>query len=158
MDGKSGFWGVIIAAIITGGISYYIYYDNKKVEEKKEKDMIAKIEKEKRNSIARIYIDELFLPSIYTKLDSVLYLKLSNDSFNNAKNLDIKINFGGTNVNNCEIQPNLNTKGTLDNSIFKYSVKELKIKDSIYFYCTLSNPIFDNILINGSNLKNDIKL
>ena len=53
MDGKSGFWGVIIAAIITGGISYYIYYDNKKVEEKKEKDMIAKIEKEKRNSIAR---------------------------------------------------------------------------------------------------------
>lgn len=157
MEGKYNFWGVIIGALITGAITYYIYYDNKQEEVQKEKERIAKIEEEKKSSIARVSIEELFLPSINTELDSVFYLKLSNNSYNDAKDLDIKINFGETQVSKCEVQPKSDSNGSLNTSIYNYGVKELKKDDSLYIYCNLSNPIFDSVLINGSNLKDPIK-
>jgi Ca2+/Na+ antiporter len=157
MESKYAFWGAILAALITGAFSYYIYYDNKKEELKQEKERIAKIEEEKKSSIARVNIDELFLPAINTELDSVFYLKLSNNSYNDVKDLDIKINFGETQVSKCEVQPKPDSKVSINTSIYNYSLKELKKDDSVYIYCFLANPIFDNILISGANIKDSVK-
>lgn len=158
MEGKSAFWGTILASIITVAGSYYIYYDDKREEKKKIKAEIAKVEQEKKNSIARVSIEEIFLPSINTEMDSMLFLKLSNNSYNDAKDLNIKINFGETKVINCEIQPKPPKDIPIRFSIYNYSLKELKKDDSLYIYCSMKTPIFDSVLITGSNLEENTKL
>lgn len=158
MDGKYTFWGMIIAALITGGITFYLDYNSKKVEEEKEKERLAKIEEEKKSSFSKLNINEILLPSINTELDSFFYLKISNDSYNDATNVNLKINFGETQITECEVQPKTNRKVILDSSLLTYSLDSIKKDDSFFVYCTLKSPIFDSILISGENLKDNIKL
>ncbi len=57
----------------------------------------------------------------------------------------------------CEIKPRGISKSEVDSSILEYKLKELKSNDDLFIYCHLSNPIFNSLLINGSNLSHSLK-
>jgi len=148
---KFGLIGAIIAALITGAIALYIHFDTNSEQEK-----IAALEKQanKVKETANLTISDIFLPEINTKLKSPFFVKISNNSLNDAKNLNIKINFGEAEVFKCEIQPMniFDENKTFESSIVSFHIQDLKREDKMYIYCLTSLPTFDSILITGSNL------
>jgi len=148
---KYGLIGAIIAALITGVIALYIHFDTKSEQEK-----ITEIEKkaDKSKETANLTISNIFLPEINTKLESPFFVKISNNSLKDAKNLNIKINFGEAEVFKCETQPIdvFDENQIFESSIVSFYIQDLKRKDVMYIYCLTSLPTFDSILITGSNL------
>jgi len=148
---KYGLIGAIIAALITGAIALYIHFDTTTEQEK-----IAAIEKkaDKSKETANLTISNVFLLEINTKLESPFFVKISNNSLMDAKNLNIKVNFGEAEVFKCETQPInvFNKNQTFESSIISFHIQDLKRKDTMYIYCLTSLPTFDSILITGSNL------
>ncbi|MDQ6990104.1 MAG: hypothetical protein Q9M11_00010 [Mariprofundaceae bacterium] len=148
---KYAFWGVILAALISGGIGLYIYSDGKS-ESKKTQELEVNANKSK--DTANLTISNVYLSPINTKIDSVFFAEISNKSLNPAKDLSIKINFGEASVSQCEVSPinYLSKNHKFKNSIVSFRVNQLKRKDSFYIYCFISHPVFKSILITGSNL------
>lgn len=148
---KYGLIGTIIAAIIAGAIALYIHNDTKSEQQK-----IAEIEKKanKSKDTANLTISNVFMPEINTKIESSFFMKISNNSLNDAKNLNVKINFGEAEIVKCETQPiNIFQENqNYDSSIISFDVQSINKKDKLYVYCLTSLPIFDSILITGSNL------
>lgn len=83
--------GTILAAIITGAIALYIHYDSK-TELEKTKEIEIKADKSK--DTANLTISNVYVPPINTDIESSFFVKIENNSLNDAKNLNIKINFG----------------------------------------------------------------
>lgn len=148
---KYGLIGTIIAAIIAGAIALYIHNDTKSEQQKN-----AEIEKKanKSKDTANVTISNVFMPEINTKIESSFFMKISNNSLNDAKNLNVKINFGEAEIVKCETQPiNIFQENqNYDSSIISFDVQSINKKDKLYVYCLTSLPIFDSILITGSNL------
>ena len=148
---KYGLIGAIIAALISGIIALYIHFDTISKKEK-----MAAIEKQanKAKETANVTISDIFLPEINTKMKSPFFVKISNNSLNDAKNLNIKINFGEAEVFKCETEPInvFDENKTFESSIVSFHIQDLKREDYMYIYCLVSLPIFDSILITGSNL------
>jgi hypothetical protein len=154
---KYAFWGVIIAAVITGGIGLYIHLDGKSeptVTTKQIRENKKMLEEEKPKDTTSLYIRDLYVPPINTALDSSFYMKIENSSYNAAKDVSIRINFGKASISSCETLPDnvFTDKTKFETSIVSISVGEIPIKDEFFVYCHLSHPAFDSILISGSNL------
>ena len=154
MDQKSAkyaLWGALLAAIITGGVTLYIYYDGKS-EEKKIIELEKKADREE--DTANLTIKNVYLPPINTKIDSVFFVEVSNNSLNTAKDLKVKIDFGEAIVSKCEILPDnlFDENEKFDKSIIEFSLSTLERNDSFYIYCLISHPTFKSFLITGSNL------
>ena len=148
---KYGLWGVLLAALITGGITLYTYYDGKS-EEKKIIELEKKADREK--DTANLTITNLYLPPINTKIDSAFFVEVSNNSLNTAKDLKVKLDFGEAIVSKCEILPAnpFDENEKFDRSIIEFSISTLERNDSFYIYCLISHPTFKSLLITGSNL------
>lgn len=154
MDQKSAkyaLWGALLAAIITGGVTLYTYYDGKS-EEKKIIELEKKADREE--DTANLTIKNVYLPPINTKIDSVFFVEVSNNSLNTAKDLKVKIDFGEAIVSKCEILPanSFDENEKFDKSIIEFSLSTLERNDSFYIYCLISHPTFKSLLITGSNL------
>ena len=86
-------------------------------------------------------------------LDSAFFVQIQNNSLNLAKNVVVKINFGESSVTSCETIPaKLISNEKIVSSIISFSVGDIQRKDSLYVYCLLSHPVFESILLTGSNL------
>ena len=148
---KYGLIGTIIAAMIAGFIALYIHNDTKSEQQK-----ILELEKKanKSKNTANLNISDIFLPEINTKLESAFFIKITNDSLNDAKDLNVKINFGESEILKCETQPiNMFEKNQdYTNSIISFDIKSINKNDKFYVYCLTSLPVFNSILITGSNL------
>jgi len=147
---KYGFWGVVIAAVITGAIGLYIHLDGK-AEAAKFAD--SKQEADKSKNTANLTISNIYVPPINTSLDSAFFVQIQNNSLNLAKDVVVKINFGESSVSSCETMPaKLISNEKIVSSIISFSVGDIQRKDSLYVYCLLSHPVFESILLTGSNL------
>lgn len=142
--------GTILAAIITGAIALYIHYDSK-TELEKTKEIEIKADKSK--DTANLTISNVYVPPINTDIESSFFVKIENNSLNDAKNLNIKINFGEAEILKCETLPiNILKNKKFDSSIISFNIDNIPKKDNLYIYCLTSQPIFKSIHINGSNL------
>lgn len=148
---KYGLWGALLAALITAGVTLYTYYDGKS-EEKKITELEEQADREKET--ANLTIKNLYLPPINTKIDSVFFVEVSNNSLNPANDLKVKLDFGEAMVSQCEILPlnPFDENEKFDTGIVEFSLNTLEKKDSFYVYCLISHPTFKSILITGSNL------
>jgi hypothetical protein len=147
---KYGFWGVVIAAVITGAIGLYIHLDGKA---EAEKFADSKQEADKSKNTANLTISNIYVPPINTSLDSAFFVQIQNNSLNLAKDVVVKINFGESSVSSCETMPaKLISNEKIVSSIISFSVGDIQRKDSLYVYCLLSHPVFESILLTGSNL------
>lgn len=154
MDQKSakyGLWSALLVALITGGVTLYTHYDGKS-EEKKIIELEKKADREK--DTANLTIKNVYLPPINTKIDSVFFVEVSNNSLNAAKDLKVKLDFGEAIVSKCEILPAnpFDENEKFDKSIIEFSLSTLERNDSFYIYCFISHPTFKSLLITGSNL------
>ena len=148
---KYAFWGVIIAALITGAIGLYVHLDGKNeqkriIEQKKEAD--------KSKDTANLTISNVQVPPINTSQNSSFFAEIENNSLNIAKDVTVRINFGESSVTSCETLPENFFKGHegLETSIVTFSAGDIQKKDKLYVYCMISSPVFDSILITGANL------
>ncbi len=148
---KYGLFGAIVAALITGAIGLYIHYDGKS-EQKRILEM--KQQTDESEDTARLTITDVYLPPINTSIDSVFFAEISNNSYNVAENITVKLDFGEATVSQCEILPDIefNKDESLQRSIISFSVDRLEREDSFYIYCLISHPVFRTLLITGSNL------
>ena len=147
---KYGFWGVVIAAVITGAIGLYIHLDGKA---EAEKFADSKQEADKSKNTANLTISNIYVPPINTSLDSAFFVQIQNNSLNLAKDVVVKINFGESSVSSCETMPaKLISNEKIVSSIISFSVGDIQRKDSLYVYCLLSHPVFESILLTGPNL------
>lgn len=147
---KYGFWGAVIAALITGAIGLYIHLDGKaeatKISESKK-------EADKSKDTANLTISNVYVPPINTSLDSSFFVQIKNNSRNIAKDVRVKINLGESSASSCETIPkNLISEKQKNTSVFSFSAGDIQRKDSLYVYCLLSHPVFESILLTGSNL------
>jgi len=144
-------WGTILAAIITGAIALYIHFDSK-TEQQKIHEVEVKADKSK--DTANLTITDIYMPPINTKIESSFFVNVANNSLNDAKKLNIKINFGEAEIFRCETQPVNIFKNDqkFDSSIISFNIDNIPKKDNLYIYCLLSQPSFKSIHINGSNL------
>jgi len=146
-----GLIGAILAAVISGAIALYIHYDGKSEQKKiAEQEKIANQSKDTSN----LTITNVYVPPVNTTMESAFYAEISNNSLNDAKDLEIKINFGEASIYKCETLPVNIFKGQekFDNSFISFPLKLLQKKEKLHIYCFLSHPVFDSILITGSNL------
>lgn len=148
---KYAFWGAVIAAVITGGIGLYIHLDGKA--EKRKVAEMKKVAEQSKNT-ATLTISNVYVPPINTSIESAFFVQIENDSLNIAKDITIKINFGESSISKCETLPNnkFSENKEFNSSILTFSVGDIQRKDSLYIYCLISHPVFDSILITGSNL------
>lgn len=147
---KYGFWGTVIAALITGAIGVYIHLDGKT---EATKISASKQQADKSKDTANLTISNVYVPPINTSLDSSFFVQIQNNSLNVAKDVVVKINFGKSSVSSCETIPkNLISEEQRTSSIISFSAGDIQIKDSLYVYCLLSHPVFDSILLTGPNL------
>ena len=154
---KYGFWGVVIAAAISGSVALVIHLSEKHEKEqirKAQKEAQERVEEEKRKGLAFITIDDVEMPSVNTKIDSSFLLRLSNKSYSDAKNVITTINFGEATVNRCEVFPIDVLDGKkFDTSAVVVEFDNIKKGGEVYIYCLISNPIFKDIRVSGDNLK-----
>lgn len=147
---KYGFWGTVIAALITGAIGLYIHLDGKAETTKVAK---SKQEADKSKDTANLTISNVYVPPINTSLDSAFFVQIQNNSLNVAKDVVVKINFGESSVSSCETIPeNLISDKQKISSMVSFSAGDIQRKDSLYVYCLLSHPVFESILLTGANL------
>ena len=147
---KYGFWGTVIAALITGAIGIYIHLDSKA---EATKIMESKQEADKSKDTANLTISNVYVPPVNTSLDSSFFVQIQNNSLNVAKDVKVKINFGESSVTNCETIPeNLINEKQKISSVISFSAGDIQRQDSLYVYCLLSHPVFESILLTGSNL------
>ena len=153
---KYGLWGAIVAALITGAITLYIHYDGKS-EKQKEAQKVLSIDQTKKT--AKLKVKEVYLPPVNTRLDSVFYSEIANESLFDAEKVEFSINFGSASVTSCETLPvnvfENNVK--FDTSFVVFSYDKIKQKEKLYVYCHLSNPSFDSLLITGENLFSNVE-
>lgn len=148
---KYTFWGAVIAAFITGSIALYIHLDGKAAQNK-EVNVTGKLEGP--NDAARLVISNTYVPPVNTSIDSAFFVEVINYSQITAKDVNIKINFGESSVSKCETLPENKffEEKESKNSIINITVGEILGRDSFYIYCLISHPVFDSILVTGSNL------
>ncbi|HDY8048866.1 TPA: hypothetical protein RQK85_004549 [Vibrio vulnificus] len=149
---KYGLWGAILAALITGAIALYIHYDAK-TSKQEEAQKASAVDKEKET--ARLEIKELYIPPVNTRLDSVFYAEIANESKLDAEGVKISINFGSASVTACETLP-MNVFGDspqFETSVVVFTYNKIKKKEKLYVYCHLSNPSINSLLITGDNLR-----
>lgn len=148
---KYAFWGVVIAAVITGAIGLYIHLDGK-AEDKKVTE--AKKAAEQSKDTANLTISNVYVPPINTSIESAFFAQIQNNSLNIAKDITVKLNFGESSVSKCETLPDnkFDEHKVFNSSIVTFSAGDIKRKDSLYIYCLISHPVFDSILITGPNL------
>ena len=163
-SGKSShfaFWGVIIAAVITGAVALYIHFDSE--QGLSEKIGLADSEKqgkkqEHKDKIISVKVQNMYLPPINTTMDSFFFLEIKNNSTEVAEAFTVTADFGKASPSACEILPQQITKMLSKeslSSILKYTITRLEVGESLYLYCHLSQPTFRKILITSGNLSRD---
>jgi hypothetical protein len=152
---KYSLWATLIAALIAATVALYIHYDGKS--EKKAQIALEKAANES-NKKANLKVSNIYVPPINTKLDSVFFAEISNNSLNNAEDLNFKINFGAARITSCETLPInvIKPNAKFETSFVHFSYQEIEKKEKIYIYCFLSSPTFESIFISGSNLFTNI--
>jgi hypothetical protein len=154
---KYAFWGTVFAAIITGAIGLYIHLDGKEDKTKiieQQRIIEQKKEAEQSKNTASLNISKVNMPPINTSQDSSFFVEIKNNSLNIAKDITVKINFGEASVTSCETLPKnvFQKEQNYNTSIISFPVGDIQKSDKFYVYCLISNPVFESILISGSNL------
>jgi len=154
----------IIAAVITAGVSLFIYFDKKKeglkVVETKNVQKQTKGEDGKPLPSPSLNFAEVFVTPIDTNIPSSFYAEISNSGTESAKDFFVKIDFGESTPEKCEwVPPEIArlSSGT-NSSIQSWNVSELMKNQSIYIVCSTNSPFFKSITVGGGNVEYDKQL
>ena len=154
----------ILAALITGAVSLYIYFNDKndglKVTETENPQTKTRDDKEKTLPTPHIKFAEVFVTPIDTQIPSSFYAEISNSGNEAAKDIFVSIDFGESTPEKCEVK----SPGKVDSAteagatIQRWDINELPINQSIYIVCMTNSPFFKSISVGGGNLENDKRL
>ena len=159
MDTKSAIYtcvGAIVASTITAAAMYFT--NERTLEEQRIESDRQRIEERRvaveNKSLAKIYILNTYVPRINTNIDSVFYTEIANESGNQANDLLVTVNFGGTTIRQCETLPNnqVGEDSIKNGSILILNSLDLLPGERIYIYCQTSSPVFESITVSGKNL------
>ena len=154
----------IVAALITAGVSLYVYFDGKKdgfaTSESVNQDKLNSEEDEKVTPSPRISFTEVFVTPINTQVPSSFFAELTNSGNEAAIDFNVSVDFGEATPEKCElVSGNGVSESNSDPSVIKsWKVSELAVKQSLYVVCSLNAPFFKTISVNGGNLENDVQL
>ncbi|MCK4307886.1 hypothetical protein KAW50_06660 [candidate division WOR-3 bacterium] len=154
----------IIAALIAGAVSLFVYYDSKQeglVPIESTNPERPKVDNDKKQLPSpSLNFTEVFVTPVNTSIPSSFYAEISNSGSDLAKDFFIRIDFGESTPDICELLPaenikNLNEKSSSTQS---WKVAELEKGQSVYIVCQMDSPFFKSISIGGGNVEFDKKL
>ena len=154
----------IVAALITAGVTLYVYFDGKdngfSTTETTNQKTPSGDEDEKNLPIPRLTFPEVFITPVDTEIPSSFFAEIANSGTKAATTFDVSVDFGEATPDKCEL---VSSSGTItDNSnstvIKQWQVSELAVKQSLYLVCSLNAPFFKALSVGGGNLENDKQL
>jgi hypothetical protein len=162
--------GTIIATIIVGllgaVVALYIHNDGKNETDVAGTTTQASESREGTNDKAdkkpspSIYISEVFVTPIDTAIPTVFYSEVTNTGTGAAIDFEIRIDFGESTPEVCEVLSSANNSWT---DVFKsplkiFNIKKLGRMESIYVVCNMNLPYFKSINIGGGNIGHEKSL
>lgn len=154
----------IIAALITAGVTLYVYFDSKEegfsVTETVNKEKPKESDEKKNIPTPKITFPEVFVTPIDTSISSSFFAEITNTGSKPANDFLVSIDFGEATPQKCEIvsAASSNVESAESTVIKRWKVSELAIKQSLYVVCNLNAPFFKALSVGGGNLENDTQL
>jgi hypothetical protein len=158
--------GIIIATIFVGvlstAVALFIHFDNNEeglaTKQSKNEEISEKDEKAKPSP--SVNFAKVFVTPIDTKIPSSFFAEISNTGTASAIGFKVRINFGESRPENCELIPEaIATVENTNSSVFKtFVISDLPKKESLYIVCTTNSPLFKSISVGGGNIEYDKQL
>lgn len=154
----------IIAALITAGVTLYVYFDGKEggllATETVNQENPNENNEKQNIPTPRITFSEVFITPVDTNIPSSFYAEITNTGSNTANEFLVSVDFGEATPENCEVVSAgsvvIDSGGS--SVIKRWEVSELAIKQSLYIVCNLNAPFFKALSVGGGNLGNDAQL
>ncbi|MWJ29489.1 hypothetical protein GPM19_15010 [Halomonas sp. ZH2S] len=154
----------IIAALITAGVTLYVYFDGKEdgllVTETVNHENPKENDEKQHVPTPRITFSEVFITPVDTNIPSSFFAEITNTGSKSANEFLVSVDFGEATPESCEVvsagSAVIDSGGS--SVIKRWEVSELAIKQSLYVVCNLNAPFFKALSVGEGNLENDAQL